>query len=73
MAVKEKVEVEEKDVIVKISSCNTCKGEVRIAVKHLMDVKSTNSFAKEVMQYNLSVTEMPLLKYNEQPANWCKC
>lgn len=63
----------EEEVVVKISVCNECNGIVRTAVKHMMDRKSKNEFAKEVMEYNLSVKEQPLLEYREQNADWCKC
>jgi len=63
----------EEEVVVKISVCNKCNGIVRTAVKHMMDRKSNNDFAKEVMEYNLNVIELPLLEYRNQNADWCKC
>lgn len=63
----------EEEVVIKISVCNKCDGIVRTAVKHMMDRKSKNDFAKEVMQYNLNVKEQPLLEYREQKADWCEC
>ena len=63
----------EEKVVVKISVCNKCNGIVRTAVLHMMDRKSKNDFAKEVMEYNLSVKEQPLLEYREQNADWCGC
>ena len=64
---------EDKDVFIKMSSCNLCNGTVRFAVKHLMTVKSTNSFLKEVMEYNLKVSEVPLIEYRNTDYEWCVC
>ena len=63
----------EEEVVVKISVCQKCNGVVRTVVKHMMDTKSKNSFMKEVMEYNLSVKEQPLLDYRKENADWCKC
>ena len=63
----------EEEVVVKISVCNKCKGIVRTAVKHMMNRKSKNDFAKEVMEYNLSIKEQPLIEYREQNTDWCEC
>ncbi len=66
----------EKEVFVKISKCNKCKGIVRAAVKHMMSKKCITDFAKEVMEHNLSVCEMRLLKYRKyvaKPNTWCMC
>lgn len=62
-----------KDVVVKISSCNKCQGIIRVAVKHLMDRKSKNDFAKEAMENNLNIKEQPLIDYREQNSDWCEC
>jgi hypothetical protein len=47
------------------------------SLKHTMDIKSKNKFAKEVMEHNLKVIEQPLLEYRkemeESRANWCNC
>ena len=60
-------------VVVKLSLCGKCNGVVRVAIKHMMNTKSKNEFSKEVMEYNLSVKEMPLLEYREHNPQWCKC
>lgn len=60
-------------VKIKLSICGKCSGIVRAAVVHQMTVKSRNSFMKEVMQYNLSVKEIPLLEYRENKIPWCSC
>tara|TARA_R110000772_G_scaffold36462_2_gene87196 strand:- start:2927 stop:3148 length:222 start_codon:yes stop_codon:yes gene_type:complete len=61
------------DVKVKISSCNKCLGTVRVSVVHQMTTKIKNQFAKEVMENNLSVNEIPLLEFRKQKQNWCEC
>ena len=68
---KEKLPDEE--VNVKLSICGKCNGIVRVAVEHKMDRKSKNEFAKEVMEYNLSVKQQPLLEYRKANAEWCGC
>lgn len=68
---KEKLPDEE--VNVKLSICGKCNGIVRVAVEHMMDKKSKNEFAKEVMEYNLSVKQQPLLEYRKANAGWYGC
>lgn len=63
----------EEEVIVKISSCQKCDGIVTTAVKHLMTTKTKNIFMKDVLNYNLSVKEKPLLEMRAENANWCEC
>lgn len=65
--------IPEKDVTVKFSVCGKCKGIVRVAVVHLMSKKDCNEFGKEVVDFNLSVKELPLLKYRKKKSNWCEC
>ena len=48
----------EEDVIMKVSTCQKCHGNVTVAVKHLMNTKTKNEFMMEVMEYNLSVNEI---------------
>lgn len=59
--------------IVKISTCNKCGGIVRIAMKHMLDTKRKNEFAKEVLKYNLSVKEQLLSEYRKANTEFCKC
>lgn len=67
-----KQDLPESEVIVKLSMCD--QGHfVCAAIKHLMDRKSTNDFAKEVVKYNLSVKEMPLLEYRASGLQYCTC
>ena len=63
----------DEEVKIKISSCQKCNNMVRGAVLHKMTVKSRNDFAKEVMKYNLSVQEIPLLEYRANDLKWCDC
>ncbi len=69
----EVAKIEDKDVVVKVSSCNECDGVVRTAVKHRMTTKSKNDFMREVMEHNLSIKEQFLLDYRSENAKWCKC
>lgn len=55
--------VEEKDAMVKMSICPECGNAIRIAIEHMMDTKSRNQFAKEVMKYDLQVKTIPLEEY----------
>lgn len=66
-------EIKDEDVKIKVSCCGNCNGIIRAAVSHMMDIKSKNSFMKEVMKYNLSVKEIPLLEYREGYLKWCDC
>lgn len=61
------------EVIVKISSCNICKGIVRTTIKHWMSDQSKKEFMKEVTKYDLSVNDMPLLEFRENKQKWCNC
>ena len=67
------MKITDEKVIVKLSICNKCNGIVRCAVEHMMETKSKNEFAKEVMQYNLTVKSQPLLEYRAENAKWCEC
>jgi len=57
------MELEEKDVKVKMSVCPECGNSIRLAVEHMMDTKSKNEFAKEVMKYDLQVKTITLEEY----------
>ena len=63
----------DEEVKIKMSLCGTCDGIVRVAVEHMMDGHSKNSFGKEVVEHNLSVKTMPLLDYREENPDWCSC
>ena len=61
--------------IVKLSLCGVCGGIVRVAVKHYLDsnTKARNEFKNEVMEHNLLVKEQPLIEYQKENTDWCKC
>ncbi len=61
------------EVVVKLSTCQKCDGIITAAVKHMMGAKEKREFAKEVMEHNLKVTEIPLLEYRIDKQKWCKC
>lgn len=63
----------EEDVIVKVSTCQKCSGDVTIATKHMMNRKSKNEFMKEVMENNLSVSEISLIEFRRVNRDWCSC
>jgi hypothetical protein len=72
-AIAEKVRDRDETVIVKISKCQECNGTVRVAVKHLMNKKSIKEFSKEVIDYNLSVSEIKLEDYRKNNVSFCEC
>lgn len=57
---------------IKVSSCQFCKGVVRLSVLP-MDKKAEKEFSAEVFKYNLSVSEITLSDYNSRSNPWCKC
>ena len=63
----------DEEVILKISACPTCEGIVRVAAKHMLDIKRKNEFLKEVMEYNLVVKEMSLIDYRKENPKFCDC
>lgn len=69
----EAIQIKDEDVIVKRSICSKCQGLVRVAVKNTMDAKSKREFAKEVFQYNLSVSEISLEDFHKEKSDWCSC
>lgn len=59
---------------VKMSTCIRCKGWVTVAVEHMMDDKSTKSFFKDAMKYNLNISTIPLLEFKKEGAyEMCGC
>ena len=67
------MEIEEKDVKVKMSICPDCGNAIRVAVEHTMDTKSKNEFAKEVMKNDLQVKTISLEEYrNSDIQLYCK-
>ena len=59
------MEIEEKDVKVKISHCSECGGACRIAIEHVMTKESKKDFMKEVLKYNLDVKTISLGEYRK--------
>lgn len=57
------MEIEEKDVKVKMSVCPECGNAIRVAIEHTMTAKSKNEFAKEVMNHDLQVKTISLEEY----------
>lgn len=59
------MEIEEKDVKVKMSVCPECGNSCRIAVEHTMDKQSKKEFMKEVLNHNLDVKTISLEEYRK--------
>lgn len=59
------MDIEEKEVKVKISICSECKNAVRVAIEHCMDKSSKKDFMKEVEKYNLDIKTISLIEYRE--------
>lgn len=57
--------IEEKDVKVKMSICPECKNAVRVAVEHTMHKSSKKDFMKEVDKYNLDIKTISLIEYRQ--------
>ena len=67
------MEIEEKDVKVKMSVCPECGNAIRVAVEHTMTTQSKNEFAKEVMTHDLQVKTISLEEYrNSNIQLYCK-
>lgn len=67
------IEVDEKDVRIKTSSCQKCGGWIRRAVEHEMTISSKKEFAMEVLKYNLSVSSVSLGDYRKDKTGFCTC
>jgi len=68
-----KMEIEEKDVKVKMSVCTECGNAIKVAVEHTMTTKSKNEFAKEVMKHDLQVKTISLEEYRSSNIQlYCK-
>lgn len=67
------MEIEEKNVKVKMSVCPECGNAIRVAVEHTMTTKSKNEFAKEVMKHDLQVKTISLEEYRSSNIQlYCK-
>lgn len=65
--------LEGNEKMVKLSSCPVCNGIIRAAAADYINenTKARNEFMREVMKYNLTVSEITLPEY--QSRSWCKC
>jgi len=70
---KTKEKLPDEQVSIKLSICSDCHGIVRASVEHLMDKKAKSEFLDEVMFYNLSVKQIPLLEYRKKLPDFCQC
>ena len=70
---KEAANIPDEEVIVKMATCTTCNGWVTIAVKHMMTLKDRNLMARDAIQYNHAITELPLLDWRKSDLHHCKC
>ena len=59
------MDIEEKDVKVKMSICPECGNAIRVAVEHTMTIKSKKDFMKEVDKYNLDIKTISLTEYRQ--------
>lgn len=59
------MEIEEKDVKVKMSICTECGNACRVAVEHRMDDQSKKDFMKDVLKHNLDVKTISLEEYRK--------
>jgi len=65
--------MEDKNVKIKISQCQVCGGNVRIAVLHMMTDETKADFKNEAFENNLSIKEVPLKEYRETKYTHCLC
>ena len=67
------MDIEEKDVKVKMSICPECKNAIRVAIEHTMDKSSKRDFMKDVDKYNLDIKTISLEEYrNSDIQMFCK-
>jgi uncharacterized protein YlaI len=65
--------IEEKEVRVKMSICPECGSAVRLAIEHRMTVESKKEFMKEVLKHNLDVKTISIEEYrNSDIEMFCK-
>jgi len=57
------MDIEEKNVKVKMSICPECGSSVRVAIEHRMTDESKKDFMKEVAKYNLDIKTVSLEEY----------
>ena len=54
------MDIQEKDVKIKMSICPECGSMVRVAIEHRMTEDSKKEFMKEVLKYNLDIKTVSL-------------
>ena len=59
------MDIEEKDVKIKMAICPECGNAIRVAIEHKMNTESKKEFMKEVMRYNLDVKTVSLKEYRD--------
>jgi len=57
------MDLNEKDVKVKMSICPECGSAVRVAIEHRMTDETKKEFMKEVAKYNLDIKTVSLEEY----------
>ena len=57
------MDLDEKDVKVKMSICPECGSAVRLAIEHRMTDETKKEFMKEVAKYNLDIKTVSLEEY----------
>jgi hypothetical protein len=55
--------IDEKDVKVKMSICPECKNAISVAIEHRMTDETKKDFMKEVAKYNLDIKTVSLEEY----------
>jgi hypothetical protein len=60
-------------VNLKISSCQKCKGIVRVAVEHLMNRKAKSDFALEAIENDLTISSVALSEHKSRENIFCRC
>ena len=73
MSKTKKPKIDHENPNIKLSTCQKCKGFVRVAVEHTMKPKDKNLFSKEVLEYDLAVQTLTLSDYQELKINICQC
>lgn len=65
--------MKDEDVKIKISQCQTCNGNVRVAVLHMMTEETKVDFKNEAFKNNLAIKEVPLKEYKRTKYTHCLC
>lgn len=70
-----KEKIKEVDPKMKVSTCQECKGMIRVAISEHLDNNTIarNEFKNEVLEHNLAVEEMTLEEYKAKEFEFCSC